>query len=240
MFGIFKSIRFVSRWVYRTLVIGLLLLIGAYLLRDPLLQSLTEKRITAATGLEARIKDMDVALIDQRATIEGLRIYHPAEFGGGVMLDIAELHFEIDPQALREGELKFDLIRLDLAELNLAIDANGRSSFDAVREYRARRRAARAEEGPLEELIDPSLRFAGIDMLNLSVGRFTKTFLNRSGPPEVVEVGVRNAVYQRVRGKEDLLNQLQPDIVRAAAVFLYDAYFGRARSEDVGGSTAAQ
>lgn len=226
MFGIFKSIRFFSRWIYRTIVIGLLLIIGAYLLRDPLLQSLTEKRITASTGLDARMKDMDVALMDQRATIENLRIYNTAEYGGGVMLDIAELHFEVDSKALREGDLKFDLIRLDLAELNLVTDVDGRTNFDAVRDYRAKRRAGEPEPGALDDLIDPSLTFAGIDMLNLSVGRFTKTFLNRTGPPEVIEIHSRNAVYQRIRNKEDLLDQLQPEIIRAAAIFLHDSYFG--------------
>ncbi len=227
MFGIFKSIRFVSRWIYRTIVIGLLLIIGAYLLRDPLLQSITEKRITECTGLDARMKDLDVALLDQRATIENLRIYNPAEYGGGVMLDIAELHFELDAKALRDGKLHFQLIRLDVAELNMVTDITGRTNFEALRDFRAARRARRPKSGPLDDLIDPTLEFTGIDMLNLSVGRFTKTVLNRTGPPEVIEVNSRNAVYQRIRSKADLLNQLTPEILRSAAVFLHESYFGK-------------
>lgn len=226
MFGIFRSIRFVSRWIYRAIVFGLLLCIGAYLLRDPLLQSLTEKRITACTGLDARMKDMDVALLDQRATIENLRIYNTAAFGGGVMLDITELHFELDAEALREGKLHFKLIRLDLAELNKVTGVDGRTNFEAVRDYRIARRAEQATTRPLDELIDPSLEFTGIDMLNLSVGRFTKTFLNRTGPPEVIQIRSRNAVYQRIRSKDDLLAQLIPEIIRSAAEMLHKSYFG--------------
>lgn len=226
MFGIFRSIGFFSKWIYRLIVIALLLLIGAYLLRDPLLQSLAEKRIRASIGLDARMDDLDVALLDQRVTLRNLRIYNTAEFGGGVMLDIAELHFELDAQALRDQELHFKLIRVEVAELGLVINKEEQTNFDAVREYRRQRRAEQPPNSPLDDVIDPSLKFAGIDNLNLSVGQFTKTQLPASGPPEIVGINVRNAVYSDIRGKEDLLARLQPEIIRTAAEYLHAAYFG--------------
>jgi hypothetical protein len=224
MFGIFSGIRFVSRWIYRSLVIGILLLIILLVAREPFLQSLTEKRIRTTTGLDARMQSMDVALFDQRATLHGLKIYNPAEFGGGVMFDITELHFELDPAALRRGELHFKLLRLDLAELNIVVNERGTNNFQAVRDYRSTRQ--RKASGPLDDLIDPSLKFTGIDMLNLSITRFTKADLRRSGPPETVPIETRNAVYQRIHSRDDLLRQLTPEIVRDAAGFLHEAWFG--------------
>jgi len=226
MFGIFRSIGFFSKWIYRLIVIALLLLIGAFLLRDPLLQSLAEKRIRASTGLDARMDNLDVALLDQRATLRDLRIYNPAEFGGGVMLDISELHFELDAQALREQELHFNLIRLEVTELNLVINKDGRTNLDAIREYRRQRRAEQPPNSPLDDVIDPSLKFTGIDNLNLSVGQFTKTQLPASGPPETVAINSRNAVYSNIRNKEELLQLLKPDLIRTAAEYLHAAYFG--------------
>ena len=111
----------------------------------------------------------------------------------------------------------------------MVTDVRGRTNFEALREFRNARRASQPASGPLDDLIDPSLEFTGIDMLNLSVGRFTKTHLNRTGPPEVIEVNSRNAVYQRIHSKDDLLDQLMPEIVRAAAVFLHESYFGSDR-----------
>jgi len=224
MFGIFRGIRFVSRWVYRGIVIAILLVIIALVARDPFLQSLTEKRIRACTGMDARMKSMDVALFDQRATLHDLRVYNPAAFGGGVMLDVTELHFELDPLALRRGELHIKLLRIELAELNIVVNERGTNNFQALREFRAARR--REASGPLDDLIDPSLKFTGIDMLNLSIARFAKTDLRRSGPPEVIAIDTRNAVYQRIRTRDDLLNQLSPEIVREAAGFLHEAWFG--------------
>lgn len=224
MFGIFSGIRFLSRWIYRGIVVAILLILVALVARDPFLQSLTEKRIRACTGLEARMKSMDVALFDQRATLHDLRIYNTADFGGGVMLDISELHFELDPEALRKGELHFKLLRLDVAELNIVINQQGVSNFQSLRDFRETRRAKAA--GPLDDLIDPSLEFTGIDMLNLSVTRFAKTDLSRSGPPELITIDTRNAVYQRIRTRDDLLPQLNPAIVREAAGFLHESWFG--------------
>ena len=224
MFGIFSGIRFLTRWIYRGIVIAILLVLVALVARDPFLQSLTEKRIRVCTGLDARMRSMDVALFDQRATLHDLRIYNSAEFGGGVMLDIAELHFELDSGALGRGELHIKLLRVDIAELNLVVNEQGVSNFQALRDLRDARRAKAA--GPLDDLIDPSLKFTGIDMLNLSVSRFAKTDLRRSGPPELIAIDTRNAVYQRIRTRDDLLRQLTPEIVREAAGFLHESWFG--------------
>ncbi|MGB0581464.1 MAG: hypothetical protein ACPGVU_17340 [Limisphaerales bacterium] len=226
MFGIFKGISFFTKWIYRLIVIGLLLLIGAFLLRDPLLQSLAEKRITENTGLDARMEKLDVALLDQRATLLDLRIYNSAEFGGGVMLDIAELHFELDAQALRDQTLHFKLIRLEVRNLNMVINADGKTNFDAVREYRNARRAQQPADSPLDDIIDPSLSFRGIDSLNLSVGNFTTTKLPSSGPPDTVAINANNAVYSHIHSKEQLLESLEPEIIRTAAEYLHAAYFG--------------
>ncbi|MFT4689650.1 MAG: hypothetical protein ACI9OD_001860, partial [Limisphaerales bacterium] len=70
----------------------------------------------------------------------------------------------------------------------------------------------------------PSLKFAGIDILNLSVEKFHKTDLRTSGPPQVIDVSVRNAVYQRIHSKRELLNLLEPQIVKEAATYLISAF----------------
>lgn len=228
MFGLFKGIRFISRWIYRTLVIVLILVVAAILLRDPLLQSLTERRILDCTGLDARMKNMDVGLLQQRATLENLKIYNTAEFGGGVMLDVEELHFELDSDALKRGELHFKLIRIELNLLNIVVNQNGDNNFRSLYDYRLIRQASAANDsGPLDDLIDPSLTFTGIDMLNLSVHSFHKTDLTKNGPPEVIDVNTRNAVYRNVRSRDELMEQLTPDIVRTAAGFLYESYYGK-------------
>ena len=171
---------------------------------------------------------MDVGLLQQRATLENLKIYNTSEFGGGVMLDIEELHFEVDADALKRGELHFKLIRIDLNLLNIVVDQRGDNNFRALHNYRLLRRASATDStGPLEDLIDPSLTFTGIDMLNLSVRSFHKTDLAKQGPPEVIDVNTHNAVYQNIRTREELMNRLTPSIVQTAAQFLYESYYGK-------------
>lgn len=216
------GIRFISRWVYRSVVIVLVLLIGALLLRDPIVQSLTENRIAESTGLDVRIRKLSMGLLSSKMTIEGLRIYNTPEFGGGIMLDIPELHFEADSSALKGGEVRLRLLRIELAELQIVINRDGISNFEALRRYRLGRESQ--AEGPLDDIIDPSLDFAGIAMLNLSVDRFYKTDLKQGGPPQVIEVDLRNAVYQRIHTREELLGLLEPKIVKEAATYLTRAF----------------
>lgn len=216
------GIRFISRWIYRTVVVVLVLGIGALLLRDPIIQALTESRIENATGLDVRIRRLNMGLLSSKVTIEGLRIYNTAEFGGGLMLDIPELHFEADSSALKSGEIRLKLLRVELAELQIVMNRDGISNFEALRRYRVDRQSK--SSGPLKDIVDPSLKFAGIDMLNLSVEKFHKTDLRTSGPPQVIDVSVRNAVYQRIHSKRELLNLLEPQIVKEAATYLISAF----------------
>tara|TARA_Y100001934_G_scaffold14031_1_gene17339 strand:+ start:10 stop:675 length:666 start_codon:yes stop_codon:yes gene_type:complete len=216
------GIRFISRWVYRSVVILLVLLIGALLLRDPIIQALTESRISEATGLDVRIRRLNMGLLKTKMTIEGLRVYNTAEFGGGIMLDIPELHFEADASALKDRSLKLKLLRIELAELQIVINRDGISNFEALRRYRLSRQTDSG--GPLKDIIDPTLKFVGIDILNLSVEKFHKTDLKRGGPPQVIEVNVKNAVYQQIHTKDELKDVLEPDIVKEAATYLTRAF----------------
>jgi hypothetical protein len=216
------GIRFISRWIYRTVVVVLVLGIGALLLRDPIIQALTESRIESATGLDVRIRRLNMGLLSSKVTIEGLRIYNTAAFGGGLMFDIPELHFEADSSALKSGEIRLKLLRLELAELQIVMNRDGISNFEALRRYRVDRQSK--SSGPLKDIVDPSLKFAGIDILNLSVEKFHKTDLRTSGPPQVIDVSVRNAVYQRIHSKRELLNLLEPQIVKEAATYLISAF----------------
>jgi hypothetical protein len=40
----------------------------------------------------------------------------------------------------------------------------------------------------------------------------------------VIDVSVRNAVYQRIHSKRELLNLLEPQIVKEAATYLISAF----------------
>lgn len=221
------GIRFISRWVFRLVVIALILIIGGLLLIDPIAKSACERRIKDQTGLDVKIGSLQIGLINPRLTIENLVLYSQPEFGGGTMIDLPELHMEYDAAELRQGRLRLKLLRLHLAEMNVVIGKDGDHNFAALqRTAEERAREEREQHGGDPKLPGPGLQFGGIDMLNLTVGKFVRTDLRDPKATRQIDVDVRNEIFQDLKTKEDVVTKLSPIIVRTAAKFLMQSLFG--------------
>jgi hypothetical protein len=190
------------RWLFRWLFRGLLLLIvvgvAAVLLKDTAAKALVEWRLQQQTGFEARVRRVEVGLTSPTLTFEGVRLFNPEAFGGGPFLDLPDLHIEYVPEAVRRGELRLKLLRLDLAELRLVESADGRTNVLALKE----RIEARAKQASKVSRFEP--RFSGIETLNLSVGRIGFESLKTPARRWNFEVGLRNEVVREVRSEADL------------------------------------
>src|SRR5271154_6271244 len=91
-----RIMRWLFRWLFRLLILLVVLLVAALLLLDTIIREVVENRIQHETGLETRIGKMRVGLLDPRVTIENLVIYNRADFGGGTLLEVPEIHIECD------------------------------------------------------------------------------------------------------------------------------------------------
>lgn len=187
--------RFLFRWAFRLLVLAILLGVAALLLKDALLEEWVEQRLEAATGWEVRADRAEVGLLEPAITLEGLRLYNPAAFGGGPLVVMRELHLEYDRGALARGALRLRLLRLEVESLTLVQDLEGRWNLQVLAEEMDRRAA--------EE--ERRLRFEGIDVLNLSFGEVR--WYSMANPREVHEwrVGLQDEVFRSLRQPSDFL-----------------------------------
>jgi uncharacterized protein involved in outer membrane biogenesis len=159
------------RWVLR-LALGLLLLAvvcGAaiLLLRDTLARNMLVSRLRSATGREVSISAVHVGLLSPTVSIEGFKLYNTADFGGGLCLDMPELHIEYDRSALRARKLHLTLMRLNLAELSEVVDKNGRKNFGPAPEKKKDNKdSTKPKDRPGQ------WKFIGIDVMNATLGTF--------------------------------------------------------------------
>jgi len=109
-------------------------------------------------------------------TIENLVIYNSAEFGGSPLIDMPELHVEYDRDALFSNKLHFKLVRFNLAQVNIVEDTHGRRNLDVLQKH------MEAADGHAVKTNKSSsssqVRFAGIETLNLSLGKATFMRMN--------------------------------------------------------------
>jgi uncharacterized protein involved in outer membrane biogenesis len=185
--------KFLFRWIFRLVVLAILLVMALLLLKDALLKEVVESQLAAVTGLEVRIDRFEAKLLKPTVTIEGLRLYNPASFGGSPFLDVRELHVEYDRPALLRGEILLRLVRFDLTELSLVQDTNGRWNYEYVN---VRLKAsAREEDSPLE--------FGGIDVLNLSLGEVKRYRMANPSAAQVYRFHVHNEIFLGLRNPTD-------------------------------------
>jgi uncharacterized protein involved in outer membrane biogenesis len=187
------------RWLFR-IALGLFIVlvvavVAGILLLDTILREVLISRMSAATGMGVEISSVHVGLLSPTMTIKGFKLYNTAAFGGGLCLDMPELHVEYDPAAVRMRMIHLPLVRLNLARIELIEDKQGRSNFDAI-EKQGKRSA------PHGDSLN-GFKFTGIDTLNLSLGKLHVSSL-RSGQEEEVEFGVTNQIFHNVKSDADL------------------------------------
>jgi uncharacterized protein involved in outer membrane biogenesis len=191
--------RFISRWIFRFLILLLVLGVALVLLKDTLLKSWAEHRLRSQFGLDVRIGRMDVGIFTPTVTIENLRVYNRAEFGGLPLVDLAELHLEYDRRRLAAQELHLTLLRVNVAEINVVRNARGQTNLEALE---AKEKAATKSSSRGGSRL--SLDFTGIDLLNLSLGRLTFTDLKQPGNNWGREIGLKNEMIANIKPSDDL------------------------------------
>jgi len=182
--------------MFRLLILLILLGVSLVLLKDVLLKSWIESRIRSETGLEARIGAFELALFAPTVHIENFILYNPPQFGGSPFLIAKEIHIEYDRQALSRRQLKITLLRFNLSEIDVVENQKGRTNLQMLQALAAAGSEKKAREQPFD--------FAGIDTLNLTLGKIRFMSLKTPATAREINLGVKNQIQQNIKTTADL------------------------------------
>jgi uncharacterized protein involved in outer membrane biogenesis len=185
------------RWAFYLLILAIVLVVAGVLLLDTIAKEVLESRIRAETGMDVKIGRLTIGLMTPTVTIEDLRLYNTAEFGGSPFINMPELHMEYDPDAIRSGKLHFKLVRLNLAEVVIVQDKKGHMNIQSVQQIGPKaKREVKTQVGSFE--------FTGIDTLNLTIKKCRITILDSPSREEDVNFGINNQVFHNIKSEADL------------------------------------
>ncbi len=187
-----RPVRWLLRIVLALFILGVVAVVAGVLLLDTIIRDVLVSRMRESTGMEVKIESVHIGLRSPTITITGFKLYNTAAFGRSLCLDMPELHVEYDRSALRSGTIHLPLMRLNLAQIELVEDKNGRSNFEAM-----------DTQSPSHTNSLSGFEFAGIDTLCLSLGRLHVSNL-RSKEEDVVDFGVTNQIFHNVKSDADL------------------------------------
>lgn len=221
-------IKFIFKWGGRLLVVLVVVVAALLLLQDRLFRAWLEARIERDTGLEVSLRHAEFRLRRPLVRLEGLRIYNPAGFGDSVLFDLEELHVEVSRDRLRQRQLHFPDLRLNLAQVNLVEDRDGRLNLRILADQLKQRQAAEEQRSARAGKPSVPLTFAGIDSLTLTLGKVRSTNLRYPDKPAETDLGVRGEVIRDIKDREDLQNKLLPLLLRSSLSALWQLWLAPA------------
>ncbi len=192
--------KFIVRWTFRFLLLGIVVVVALFLLKDTLLKSLVENRIRKVTGMEVKIGGLEVALDRPVIRMENFVIYNQGEFGGSPLLDIPDLHLEYDFDSIMRKELHIKLLRLNLREMNLIETKNGQTNLSVFLDQISSTPSTNINTNAVSQVSN----FKGIDTLNLSLGTLRFVSLKDPRRNQELKLNIKNQITQNLRSEMDL------------------------------------
>jgi uncharacterized protein involved in outer membrane biogenesis len=189
------------RWAIRAAAVCAILCIVLFFLKDALLKLYFEQRISKETGMKAKIERFHWGLRSHTIAIENLTLYNAPEFGGAPFLDLPEVNLKFVRSDLVSGRLHLQDLRVRLAQVRLVKNKAGKTNVTFEEEDDL-------SNDPPKNKPKPLFEFAGIDRLQLTVGKIVYTDLLNPTNNAEYDLGVRDEVITDIKSESDLTNWL--------------------------------
>lgn len=188
--------KWLFKWLLRLVFLAVLLVVLALVFKDSVLRVVAENRIRSQTGMDVKIGKFSSGIFSPVVTVENLKLYNTAEFGGAPLLDLVELHLELDAVALAQRRLRIKLARLNLAEIDIVRNEAGQTNLFSFQSRLDSRNGLPKMPGGLE--------FDGIDVLNLSLGKAKFIDLKDAKNNREIRVDMQNQIFKSVKSDADV------------------------------------
>ena len=194
--------KWLFKWILRLFLLAVVLIVILLLSFNSILRLYVEHQIHAQTGMEAEIGKLSLGFAPPAVTMQNFKLYNPPAFGGTPFLDIAEIHAELDRDALKRHEFHVTLLRFNLGELDIVKNEAGQTNlFSLAGSVSVKNSGTRSKA---EFTKKTGLEFTGIDVLNVSVGTLKFIDLKDQRQNRTQKIGLENCVIKNVKTPTDL------------------------------------
>ena len=193
------------------LVIVALFVLG--MAKDQVVKTIATIQASNIVGAKVHIGNLSLGLLNHKVKINNFKIFNPAGYPHGVLLDIAKIQVNYDLLSILKGKLHLIDVKVDLKEVAVIKDKEGKLNVDELKVAKKDEKASK----PLS---------LAIDSLDLSIGRVILKDYNRSGKlwVEVFDVGIKNRIYKNITSAQQfvsliLVESLKPTAIKSAAIY---------------------
>ena len=182
----------------KMLVLVLVALVVLTVAKNGIAQAMLTSAISQAAHVPVRIGGLDLSFLKASIRIKNFQLSNPAGFPDRLMMDVPQVYIDFDPGALFKGRVHFQEVKLDLKELVVIKDKNGRMNVDAAKptdkeKKESHEKAKQASGGKTPKL--------NIDKLTISIGRVVYKDYSAGGAPQVqtFDINIQNREYNNIQ-----------------------------------------
>ena len=201
-------------------LVVVLLAVAGLLFKGQIIEYVLVKGAKKAMGVEVTVGEISFDKTKKVLEIDDFKVYNPQGFPEGVMMDMPEVIAEIDTAALRKKKVHLSRLEVNLKELVVIKDKDGKLNVDALSLEGV---SDNGEEGKGQKTDDSSM--LQIDLLLLSIGKVVSKDYTKGEKPkiDVYDVNVEKKEFHDIPGEDELVaiivsQSLMPTAIKGAMI----------------------
>jgi len=161
--------------IWIAIIIIVILALGV--LRDQIIKTALTITISQVTGAPVHMDGFSLGVFNQSVKITGFKVYNPKGFSRGILVDLPKIGVVYDLKALLKKELHFPSIEIEIKELGLEKNKDGKLNVDSFKVVKQEKKKGQSpKQMPFQ-----------IDLLKLDMGKIVSRDYG-SGKEPVVKV----------------------------------------------------
>lgn len=212
-----------KKW-QKTLIIAGVVLLGLGIIKNLVIKAVVTVGSSHVLGTKVHIDSFAVGIFKPVVRIKGFKVYNPRGFAKGLLIDINEVYVRYNLPALLKGKLYLPLIVLDLEEMVVVKNKDGKLNVDSLKVVKD---MEKSKDKKTTEKKKPSKQLAiRIDEARLELGKVIVKDYTKGDNPIVLayEIGVKDKVYKDINSAQQfatlvMLEAMGPASLKGAGIY---------------------
>lgn len=178
-------------------------------------------------GTKVHIDGFAFGVFKQAVRIKGFKVYNPKGFPKGVLVDLREVSVEYDLPAILKGKLHLPLIAIDLKEMVIVKNEDGKLNVDSLKiaqqKVKPDKEKVREKKGKKDSTKQMAIQ---IDEARLNLGKVIVKDYSKGEAPIILayDIGVKDKLYKDIKSAEQfaaliMVEAMGPVGMKGAAIY---------------------
>ncbi len=178
--------------------------------KDFIIKSVISAVATHLTGARIGMRAFSFGIFRQSIRIRDFRMYNPKGFPKGVLVELPRVNVDYDFVSLIKGKAHLKLLEVDLKEIVLVINEEGRLNVDSLKIAQHKDTYKTKPKKPLK---------IQIDLLNLNIGKIVSKDYSAGPEPQVkaYDINIKKS-YRNITSVEHLAVLILTEPMKEAGI----------------------